>query len=269
MDDVERIILKILSKHPEGMRFNRLYREVNKIKQCQRERFNRKLKSLIREGLVQKSTLIEEPSESEIKKLSEEELQKIRKEIRSIRAHGDVHYYLVDEGARFSFDLFYIQEFAFDLDDATEDAWNIINSEKWFNLNKESKTLYCHYFKQLEKAPFLFLEYVYQAALTYEGQETSILLLKRIFDLYTEYFSKWQTELKKVRKKLKEEFPKSFKEKEKFVVYDMKYKHKQFTSEEKMQDVLDELDDLCHKLGELYEELYGEQLNKNSLSGNL
>jgi hypothetical protein len=260
MDDVELSILKILKVYPEGIGFNRLYREVNKIKQCPRERFNRKLKSLIREGLVQKSAPIEEPSESEKKKLNEEELQKIRKEIRSIRAHGDVHYYLVDEGARFSFDLFYIQEFAFDLDDATEDAWNIINSEKWFNLSKKSKTLYYHYFKQLEKAPFLFLKYVYQVALTYEGQETSILLLKRIFDLYIEYFSKWQTELKKVRKKLKKEFPKSFKEKEKLVVYDMKYKkykRKQFTSEEKMQDVLDELEDLSHKL----EELYGEQLN--------
>jgi hypothetical protein len=251
--DVKRIILKILSEHPEGIGFNRLYKEVCKIKQCPKETFNKKLKSLVQKGLVKrklvkKDTLTEELSESEIKKLSEEELQKLKKEVHSIRAHG-VAYYPVDESIRFVVDTGYLEDFALYMNEITEVAWNILNSRKWFNLNKESKTLYCHYFKKLEKAPFLLLERAYQVALTYEGQEAGILLLKFACDLYTDYFSKWQTKLKKIRKKLKEEFPKSFKE-ESFVHGKLKFE--QFTPE-KTEDLVDKIEKLYSELEELQE----------------
>jgi len=253
---IERIILKILKEHPEEhIGFNELYREVCKIKQCPRETFDRKLKSLVQEGLVQKYTPIKEPSESEKKKLSEEELQKIKKIIRSIRAQGGVAYYSADEDTKRRryksvLDELFTSEFALELDEVTETAWNILNSKKWFNLNKELKISYYRYFKKLEEAPFLFLKYVYQAALTYKGQEASMSLLKRTFKLYINYFFKWQTELKKIREKLKEEFPKFFEEEEKpVVIYFLKYK--QFNSEKKMQKLLYDLAKLNIKLKNL------------------
>jgi|GEM_PF-2909328 hypothetical protein len=282
--EIEEAIIKILKKHPKGLGFNELYREVCKVKQCARETFNRKLKGLVQEGIVGNLPILIEvqPKSGEVKKLKGFARIKEAGLIQTFKGR----YYLVDESVRLSFDGLYIYTFVYKLDDATRFAWKIINSKKWFNLNKGLKALYCHYFKRLEKAPFIFLEYVYQTALTYEGEEISMLLLKLAFDVYRgNYFSKWQTKLKKIRKKLREEFPKSFKEEEKLKeknlsFYDelknkqftYKLKYKQFTSEEKMQELLYDVAKLNIKLGKLFiklKNLRKKQLNKNSLLDNL